>query len=404
MRTADQHGLYLAEAVEHKRSKGWRACWGKFQCFTSSRKRDRNRNNLLSAASAANADGIANIQISDAVGYSTSLSPLVHAPPSSPASLSYTENLPSSAALLTLFPLKSMDELCSSATARPDSSFRGLDPALVTPPLHSTLTTEPTTPLSTAPFTPPPELAHLTNPSSPEVPFAELIPSSLKYECGDHVCDRSAAGSSEVGFRFLSEDSGTVGEARERQFPSLSQGVTSFQDNEGSVSISSLLERTSPFGFNQVISADAYGHCSPKLLYKKEAPNDAAHQEPSEAMKISVKLPSDARWKEAQTKNRDLKSYLNESSHQTSESQSPIKVIEDGDRVRENQDSEVTYLKASIIWPPVIRNKDQIPTQTSQPFLLCAAIQRGTLMARKSLRNVPLVVSLIQSVEHYLKP
>lgn len=42
---------------------------------------------------------------------------------------------------------------------------------LVSPPVFSTFTTEP----STAPFTPPPESVHLTTPSSPEVPFARLL-------------------------------------------------------------------------------------------------------------------------------------------------------------------------------------------------------------------------------------
>ncbi|KAD4178380.1 hypothetical protein R6Q59_021972 [Mikania micrantha] len=42
---------------------------------------------------------------------------------------------------------------------------------LVSPPVFSTYTTEP----STAPFTPPPESVHLTTPSSPEVPYARLL-------------------------------------------------------------------------------------------------------------------------------------------------------------------------------------------------------------------------------------
>ncbi|XP_071730715.1 uncharacterized protein At1g76660-like [Rutidosis leptorrhynchoides] len=45
---------------------------------------------------------------------------------------------------------------------------------LVSPPVFSTYTTEP----STAPFTPPPESVHLTTPSSPEVPYAQLVGSS----------------------------------------------------------------------------------------------------------------------------------------------------------------------------------------------------------------------------------
>lgn len=49
---------------------------------------------------------------------------------------------------------------------------------LVSPPVFSTFTTEP----STAPFTPPPESVQLTTPSSPEVPFARLL-SSFDSNC-----------------------------------------------------------------------------------------------------------------------------------------------------------------------------------------------------------------------------
>lgn len=48
---------------------------------------------------------------------------------------------------------------------------------LVSPPVFSTFTTEP----STAPYTPPPEsVHHLTTPSSPEVPFARLVDPTLQ--------------------------------------------------------------------------------------------------------------------------------------------------------------------------------------------------------------------------------
>ena len=50
---------------------------------------------------------------------------------------------------------------------------------LVTPPVFSTFTTEP----STAPFTPPPELAHLTTPSSPDVPYAHFLSSAADLNC-----------------------------------------------------------------------------------------------------------------------------------------------------------------------------------------------------------------------------
>ncbi|CAA3031272.1 Hypothetical predicted protein [Olea europaea subsp. europaea] len=46
---------------------------------------------------------------------------------------------------------------------------------LVSPPVFSAVTTEP----STACFTPPPESVQMTTPSSPEVPFAQLLTSSL---------------------------------------------------------------------------------------------------------------------------------------------------------------------------------------------------------------------------------
>ena len=52
---------------------------------------------------------------------------------------------------------------------------------LVSPPVFSTFTTEP----STAPLTPPPELAHLTTPPSPDVPFARFLTSSADLKSSD---------------------------------------------------------------------------------------------------------------------------------------------------------------------------------------------------------------------------
>ncbi|KAI7747641.1 hypothetical protein M8C21_032534 [Ambrosia artemisiifolia] len=57
---------------------------------------------------------------------------------------------------------------------------------LVSPPVFSTYTTEP----STAPFTPPPESVHLTTPSSPEVPYARYL--------------GSGKGNNVVGYEFQS--------------------------------------------------------------------------------------------------------------------------------------------------------------------------------------------------------
>lgn len=52
---------------------------------------------------------------------------------------------------------------------------------LVSPPVFSAFTTEP----STAPFTPPPESVHLTTPSSPEVPYAKLLTSLNSSKNGE---------------------------------------------------------------------------------------------------------------------------------------------------------------------------------------------------------------------------
>ncbi|XBH65880.1 hypothetical protein VPH35_119375 [Triticum aestivum] len=52
---------------------------------------------------------------------------------------------------------------------------------VVSPPIFSAFTTEP----STAPFTPPPESVHLTTPSSPEVPYAKLLTSLNSSKNGE---------------------------------------------------------------------------------------------------------------------------------------------------------------------------------------------------------------------------
>ncbi|KAG4987487.1 hypothetical protein JHK85_030470 [Glycine max] len=88
------------------------------------------------------------------------------APPSSPASFLHSE--PPSVA-------QSPSAILSLTPGGPFSIFAigpyAHETQLVSPPVFSTFTTEP----STAPFTPPPESNHLTTPSSPEVPFAQLL-------------------------------------------------------------------------------------------------------------------------------------------------------------------------------------------------------------------------------------
>ncbi|EPS68040.1 hypothetical protein M569_06734, partial [Genlisea aurea] len=100
------------------------------------------------------------------------------APPSSPASFSNSA-LPSTAQSPTSY-------LSVNSPERPPNTMFVTGPyahetQLVSPPVFSTFTTEP----STAPLTPPPELAHLTTPSSPDVPYARFLLSSIKT--GDHL-------------------------------------------------------------------------------------------------------------------------------------------------------------------------------------------------------------------------
>ncbi|KAF4349397.1 hypothetical protein CsatB_007889 [Cannabis sativa] len=96
------------------------------------------------------------------------------APPSSPASFTNSA-LPSTAQS----PTNGFLSLSANSPGGPSSSMYATGPyahetQLVSPPVFSTFTTEP----STAPLTPPPELAHLTTPSSPDVPFAHFLSST----------------------------------------------------------------------------------------------------------------------------------------------------------------------------------------------------------------------------------
>ncbi|KAL5552039.1 hypothetical protein UlMin_002215 [Ulmus minor] len=103
------------------------------------------------------------------------------APPSSPASFLNSE--PPS---VTQSPagLLSLTSISANMYSPGPASIFAIGPyahetQLVSPPVFSTFTTEP----STAPFTPPPESVHLTTPSSPEVPFAQLL--DPKFQNGE---------------------------------------------------------------------------------------------------------------------------------------------------------------------------------------------------------------------------
>ncbi|KAG8074414.1 hypothetical protein GUJ93_ZPchr0006g41176 [Zizania palustris] len=97
------------------------------------------------------------------------------APPSSPASFSNSA-IPSTAQSPNFL------SISANSPGEPSSNMFAVgpyanEPQLVSPPVFSTYTTEP----STAPLTPPPELSHATTPSSPDVPYARFLSSVGKY-------------------------------------------------------------------------------------------------------------------------------------------------------------------------------------------------------------------------------
>ncbi|CAN1158742.1 Uncharacterized protein At1g76660 [Linum perenne] len=116
---------------------------------------------------------------SDTQTHSTAVVLPFIAPPSSPAS--FLQSDPSSVTQSPAGKLSLNSLSANSYSPRGPPSMFAIGPyahetQLVTPPVFSAFTTEP----STAPFTPPPESVQLTTPSSPEVPFAQLLTSSLE--------------------------------------------------------------------------------------------------------------------------------------------------------------------------------------------------------------------------------
>ncbi|XP_022768768.1 uncharacterized protein At1g76660-like [Durio zibethinus] len=165
---------------QQERRKRWGGCWGLFSCFGKQKGRKR----IVPAsripegnASATQPNG------SQAVGMTnqaTTLAPSLLAPPSSPASFTNSA-LPSTAQSPICFL-----SLSANSPGGPSSTMFATGPyahetQLVSPPIFSTFTTEP----STAPLTPPPELAHLTTRSSPDVPFAMFLTSSAVLKSAD---------------------------------------------------------------------------------------------------------------------------------------------------------------------------------------------------------------------------
>ncbi|XWS24636.1 hypothetical protein CRYUN_Cryun28dG0119600 [Craigia yunnanensis] len=165
---------------QQERRKRWGGCWGAFSCFGTQKGGKR-----IVPASRIPESNISVTQPNgpQAVGLTnqaTTLAPSLLAPPSSPASFTNSA-LPSTAQSPSCFL-----SLAANSPGGPSSTMFATGPyahetQLVSPPVFSTFTTEP----STAPLTPPPELAHLTTPSSPDVPFARFLTSSAELKSAD---------------------------------------------------------------------------------------------------------------------------------------------------------------------------------------------------------------------------
>ncbi|KAG2681105.1 hypothetical protein I3760_11G129500 [Carya illinoinensis] len=179
----------------------WGSCWSIYWCFGFDRHRKRIGHAVLvpeTTPSRTDASGSENLIQTPAVAF-----PFV-APPSSPASFLQSE--PPSATQSPVGILSRTSIAANMYSPGGPASIFAIGPyahetQLVSPPVFSTFTTEP----STAPFTPPPESVHLTTPSSPEVPFAQLLDPNLRNGSGtsspfpDH--EFAAAGQHILEFR-----------------------------------------------------------------------------------------------------------------------------------------------------------------------------------------------------------
>ncbi|XP_047149430.1 uncharacterized protein LOC124821567 isoform X1 [Vigna umbellata] len=147
--------------------KGWGSWLSKIGCFGYQRNRKRIGHAILVPETATNgADPAGAVSSTQAASITLPFA----APPSSPVSFFQSEP-PSTAHS----PVGKISHTCISASmyspGGPASIFAigpfAHETQLVSPPVFSAS--------STAPFTPPPESVHLTTPSSPEVPFAQLL-------------------------------------------------------------------------------------------------------------------------------------------------------------------------------------------------------------------------------------
>ncbi|KAF2297843.1 hypothetical protein GH714_003946 [Hevea brasiliensis] len=154
----------------------WGSCWSVYWCFGHHRHKKRiGHADLVPETSAPGND----TSVAENPTQEPSITLPFVAPPSSPASFLQSETPSASQSPAGVLSRTSISANIYSPSG-PASIFAigpyAHETQLVSPPVFSTFTTEP----STAPFTPPPESVHLTTPSSPEVPFAQLLDPSVR--------------------------------------------------------------------------------------------------------------------------------------------------------------------------------------------------------------------------------
>jgi len=164
---------FHSQLLQQDRRSRWAGCFSGLSCFGLQKGGKRIVPAARSDGNGSTARGNG-VQSSANSNQNVPLNLSLLAPPSSPASFSNSA-LPSTAQSPNCFL-----SVSANSPGGPTSNMFAVgpyanEPQLVSPPVFSTYTTEP----STAPLTPPPELAHATTPSSPDVPYARFLSSSM---------------------------------------------------------------------------------------------------------------------------------------------------------------------------------------------------------------------------------
>ncbi|KAK4435375.1 hypothetical protein Salat_0700900 [Sesamum alatum] len=154
----------------------WGSCWSLYSCFGSYKNNKRiGRAAIVPETSAS----VMDVPTAEHPPRPPPLELPFAVPPSSPASFLPSEPPSSTQSPTGLLTLTSVSPNMHSPGGPPSIFAIGPyahETQLVSPPVFSSFGTEP----STAPYTPPPESVHLTTPSSPEVPFAQLLEPTLQ--------------------------------------------------------------------------------------------------------------------------------------------------------------------------------------------------------------------------------